>query len=100
MAKIDRELFSGAVRMSGREGTRPTDALVYASTATSRRQPQDSGSGWIRFLLSCRALSSPTTCRFIPAHPRHGFELRFTGRGSTVSSRFRLLIKRAPMNYV
>src|SRR5438876_2013837 len=23
--------------------TRPTDALVYASTATSRRQPQDSG---------------------------------------------------------
>src|ERR1700733_14525071 len=29
-------------------------------------------------LLSCRALSSPTTCRFIPAHPRHGFELSFT----------------------
>src|SRR6266404_5970999 len=30
-------------------------------------------------LLSCRALSSPTTCRFIPAHPRYGFEPRFTG---------------------
>jgi serine/threonine protein kinase len=28
---------------------------------------QDSRPGWIRFLLSCRALSSPTTCRFIPA---------------------------------
>src|ERR1700730_12254518 len=28
---------------------RPTDAPVYASTATSRRQPQDSGSGWSRF---------------------------------------------------
>src|SRR5438034_10712680 len=29
--------------------TRPTDALVYASTATSRSQPQVSGSGWIRY---------------------------------------------------
>jgi hypothetical protein len=25
-------------------------------------------------LLSCGALSSPTTCRLSPAHPRHGFE--------------------------
>jgi hypothetical protein len=31
-------------------------------------------------LLSCRALSSPTTCRFIPAHPQRVFELRFTLR--------------------
>jgi hypothetical protein len=23
---------------------------------------------WIRYFLSCRALASPTTCRFIPAH--------------------------------
>src|SRR5260370_16041655 len=27
---------------------RPTDALVYASTETSRSPPQDSGSGWSR----------------------------------------------------
>ena len=61
--------------------TRPTDAAVYASRAASRRPVQNSRSGWSRFLLSCRALSSPTTCRFIPAHPQTGFEpatLRFT----------------------
>ena len=48
---------------------RPTDALVYASTDTSRRHSQDSGSGWSRFLLSCRDSSSPTTCRFYPGAP-------------------------------
>jgi hypothetical protein len=53
---------------------RPTDALVYASTETSRSPPQDSGSGWSRFLLSRRDSSSPATCRFIPAHPRMAFE--------------------------
>src|ERR1700682_2954584 len=47
--------------------TRPTDASVYASNDTSRCRPQDSRSGWIRYFLSCRALASPTTCRFIPA---------------------------------
>jgi hypothetical protein len=47
----------------------PTDALVYASRLASRRHRQDSGSGWSRFLLSCRALSSPATGRFSPAHP-------------------------------
>src|SRR5207244_2390945 len=41
--------------------------LVYASTDTSRCRLQDSRPGWIRYFLSCRALSSPTTCRFIPA---------------------------------
>src|ERR1700737_1540780 len=46
----------------------PTDASVYASRNTSRCSPQDSRSGWIRYFLSCRALASPTTCRFIPAH--------------------------------
>ena len=51
-------------------------ALVYASTTTSRRPSQDSGPGWSRLLLSCRDLSSPTTCRFNPAHPRHGLEPR------------------------
>ena len=37
----------------------PADALVYASSGTSRCRPQDSGSGWSRLLLSCRALASP-----------------------------------------
>jgi len=46
---------------------RPTDTSVYASTDISRCRLQDSRPGWIRFFLSCRALSSPTTCRFIPA---------------------------------
>src|SRR5215831_10757235 len=47
---------------------RPTDTSVYASSGTSRCRPQDSRPGWSRCLLSCRALSSPTTCRFSPAH--------------------------------
>src|ERR1700682_2593584 len=62
--------------------TRPTDASVYASNDTSRCRPQDSRSGWIRYFLSCRALSSPTTCRFSPAlsglpttHPELGDDL-------------------------
>src|SRR5882724_9816499 len=45
----------------------PTDASVYASRNTSRCPLQDSRSGWIRYFLPCRALASPTTCRFIPA---------------------------------
>src|SRR5215831_13711300 len=47
---------------------RPTDTSVYASSDTSRCRLQDSRPGWSRCLLSCRALSSPTTCRFTPAH--------------------------------
>jgi hypothetical protein len=46
----------------------PTGASVYASRNTSRCSRQDSRSGWIRYFLSCRALASPTTCRFSPAH--------------------------------
>src|SRR5580658_8624757 len=46
---------------------RPPMPLVYASSDTSRCPLQDSRSGWIRYFLSCRALASPTTCRFIPA---------------------------------
>jgi len=46
---------------------RPPMPLVYASKDTSRCPLQDSRSGWIRYFLSCRALASPTTCRFIPA---------------------------------
>src|ERR1017187_1882105 len=34
------------------------------------------GQDGVRFLLSCKALSSSTTCRFIPAHPQTGFEPR------------------------
>src|SRR5215475_180454 len=47
---------------------RPTDTSVYASSVTSRCHLQDSRPGWSRCLLSCKALSSPTTCRFTPAH--------------------------------
>src|SRR5215467_713017 len=49
------------------QSPRPPMPLVYASSATSRCHLQDSRSGWIRYFLSCRALTSPTTCRFIPA---------------------------------
>src|SRR5437868_10603358 len=45
---------------------RPPMPLVYASKDTSRCLLQDSRSGWIRYFLSCRALASPTTCRFYP----------------------------------
>jgi hypothetical protein len=41
--------------------------LVYASSDISQCPLQDSRSGWIRYFLSCRALASPTTCRFSPA---------------------------------
>src|SRR5260370_1511979 len=50
----------------------PTDASIYASRNTSRCPLQDSRSGWIRYFLSCRALASPTTCRFIPPHVAAG----------------------------
>src|SRR5664280_284496 len=46
----------------------PTGPPVYASTDTSRCRLQDSRPGWIRYFLSCRGLSPPTTCRFSPAH--------------------------------
>src|SRR6266498_237165 len=46
---------------------RPPMPLIYASRNTSRCPLQDSRPGWIRYFLSCRALASPTTCRFNPA---------------------------------
>ncbi len=46
--------------------TQPADTSVYASAHTSRWEPQDSRPGG-SLLLSCRTLSFPTTCRFIPA---------------------------------
>ena len=48
--------------------TLPTDPSVYASTAASRLPPQDSRPGG-SLLLSCKALSSSTACRLIPALP-------------------------------
>src|SRR5580692_9859953 len=45
----------------------PTDASVSASRNTSRSTLQDSRSESIHYFLSCRALASPTTCRFSPA---------------------------------
>jgi Oxidoreductase family, NAD-binding Rossmann fold len=42
------------------EVARPTDTPVYASSDISRSRLQDSGPGWIRCFLSCRALSSPS----------------------------------------
>ena len=33
-----------------------TNAFVYASNDTSRWHPQDSRSGWIRYVLSCMGL--------------------------------------------
>ena len=49
---------------------RPTDASVYASTAHLAMSPARLEVRMDSLLLSCRALSSPTTCRFIPAHRR------------------------------
>ena len=48
----------------------PVDASVYASPDPSRHLAQDSRSRW-SLLLSCGALSSPTTRRFIPTLALH-----------------------------
>ena len=68
------ERVGAPVQSFSKLNTRPTDAAVYASRAASRRPVQNSRSGWNRYLLSRKTLSSPTTCRFIPAHPQVGFE--------------------------
>src|SRR5262249_39275102 len=47
---------------------RPTATSVYASSNTSRCTCKTRGQDGFAVLLSCRALSCPTTCRFIPAH--------------------------------
>ena len=44
----------------------PLMPRAYAATTASRPPPQDSRSGG-SLLLSCRTLSFPTACRFIPA---------------------------------
>src|SRR5215469_18272085 len=49
------------------QSPRPPMPLSTLQGHTSRCPLQDSRSGWIRYFLSCRALASPTTCRFIPA---------------------------------
>src|SRR3954453_23804519 len=50
----------------------PLSTLRLTPRAVSRKTQGQDG---VRSLLSCGALSSPTTCRFIPAHPQVGFEL-------------------------
>src|SRR6266446_7169013 len=65
---------------------RPPMPLVYASRNTSRCPPQDSRSGWIRYFLSCRALASPTTCRFSPAHSGLPVTQEKSGNSSELSS--------------
>jgi hypothetical protein len=52
---------------------------TYASSPASRLATQDSGSGG-SLLLSCKALSSSTTCRFIPAHGQPDFTLNSPNR--------------------
>ena len=49
------------------QSPRPPMPLSTLRCDTSRCPTQDSRPGWIRYFLSCRALASPTTCRFIPA---------------------------------
>ena len=53
---------------------------AYASTAASRPPPQDWRPGG-SLLLSCRTLSFPATCRFIPAHGQTGRFLLKGGKG-------------------
>ena len=50
----------------------PTDASVYASTCCLTAARARLEVRMESLLLSCRALSSPTTCRFIPAHSAPG----------------------------
>src|ERR1700674_1727938 len=72
----------------------PTDASVYASRNTSRCPPQDSRSGWIRYFLSCGALASPTTCRFIPAHVAVGTTIADRPPHRSVRARLRIRLLR------
>src|SRR4051812_10381901 len=43
------------------------------------------GQDGVRSLLSCRALSSPTTCRFSPAHPQAGLAGKRNGELLTLA---------------
>jgi hypothetical protein len=52
---------------------------VNASTFPSRSQPHDSGSGWLRYLLSRMRLSLTTPRRFIPTLQARTPALRSTG---------------------
>ena len=59
--------FSAPIRLFRSSIARPTGTPIYASTSTSRSWLQDLGPRWIRSLLSCRTLTFPAICRFIPA---------------------------------
>src|SRR5580704_14131772 len=50
----------------------PLSTLRLTPRGVNRKTQGQDG---VRFLLSCKALSSSTTCRFIPAHPQTGFAL-------------------------
>src|ERR1019366_6160089 len=49
--------------------------VITGMDGTPKLRLKVQGQDGVRFLLSCKALSSSTTCRFIPAHPQVGFEL-------------------------
>src|SRR5712692_7027567 len=76
------------------QSPRPPMPLVYASRNTSRCPLQDSRSGWIRYFLSCRALASPTTCRFIPAHVAVGTTIADRPPHRSVLARLRIRLLR------
>ena len=83
--------FSAPIRVFRSSIARPTDTPIYASTSTSRWLLQDLGPRWIRSLLSCRTLTFPTICRFIPALFRNArlastiavFRPRISGSGKS-----------------
>src|SRR3954451_21115968 len=50
----------------------PLSTLRLTPRGVNRKTQGQDG---VRSLLSCRALSSPTTCRLIPAHPQSVFEV-------------------------
>ena len=57
-----------------REFVLPILCLRFNRRLATQPAPRDAacktrGQDGFAILLSCRALSSPTTCRFIPAHP-------------------------------
>jgi hypothetical protein len=69
----------------------PAYPLVYASPNTSRYSAQDSRPS-VSLLLSCEALSSSDSCRFIPAHRNNDFAAAICGpsRSAALPTSFQL----------
>src|SRR5450759_2229477 len=61
-------------------------ALVYASDRTGTMRPARLGVRMDSLLLSCRTLSFPIACRFIPAHRLSHRALHRIRHGSTLLS--------------